>query len=57
VLVGLATGDEAAVVRIAGDPRWWPRADFFPPVVDAYDRDPIAAANALSNVFPMGGTP
>jgi len=57
LLVGLDTGDDAAVMALAG------RAivhtvDFFPPVVDdAYDWGRIAAANALSDVYAMGGTP
>ncbi len=58
LLVGLDHGDDAAVVRIDGDRAVIATADFFPPVVDdAYDFGRIAAANALSDVYAMGGTP
>jgi len=58
LLVGLATGDDAAVVRIDGDRAVVATADFFTPVVDdAYDWGRIAAANALSDVYAMGGEP
>lgn len=58
LLVGLATGDDAAVVRIEGDRAVVVTADFFTPVVDdAYDWGRIAAANALSDVYAMGGEP
>ncbi len=58
LLVGLDTGDDAAVVRIDGDRAVIATADFFTPVVDdAYDWGRIAAANALSDVYAMGGTP
>ena len=68
LLVGLATGDDAAVVRIGesggtvgvGGARTAivSTADFFTPVVDdAYDWGRIAAANALSDIYAMGGTP
>jgi selenide, water dikinase len=58
LIVGLDNGDDAAVVRIDGDRAVIATADFFTPVVD----DPatwgrIAAANALSDVYAMGGTP
>lgn len=58
LLVGLDHGDDAAAVRISGDQAVIATADFFTPVVD----DPhtfgrIAAANALSDVYAMGGTP
>jgi selenide,water dikinase len=57
LLVGLDTGDDAAVVRV-GDRGIVMTADFFTPVVDdAYDWGRIAAANALSDVYAMGGTP
>jgi len=46
------------VLRIAGDRAVIATADFFPPVVDdPYDFGRIAAANALSDVYAMGGTP
>jgi selenide, water dikinase len=58
LVVGLDNGDDAAVVRIDGGRAVIATADFFTPVVD----DPatwgrIAAANALSDVYAMGGTP
>src|SRR3954452_9253998 len=58
VLVGLDDGDDAAVVQIDGDTAVVATADFFTPVVDdAYDWGRIAAANALSDVYAMGGRP
>src|SRR5215470_9888052 len=58
VLVGLDAGDDAAVVSIEGDVALIATADFFTPVVDdPYDWGRIAAANALSDVYAMGGRP
>ena len=58
LLVGLDGGDDAAVVRIASGTAVVATADFFTPVVDdAYDWGRIAAANALSDVYAMGGRP
>lgn len=58
LLVGLDDGDDAAVVRLSGDTALILTTDFFTPVVDdAYDWGRIAAANALSDVYAMGGTP
>lgn len=58
LLVGLDDGDDAAVVRIAAGAAIVATADFFTPVVDdAFDWGRIAAANALSDVYAMGGTP
>ncbi|MGH3425098.1 MAG: selenide, water dikinase SelD, partial [Nocardioidaceae bacterium] len=58
LLVGLEHGDDAAAVRIDGDRAVLSTADFFTPVVDdAYDWGRIAAANALSDVYAMGGEP
>src|SRR5262245_64738959 len=58
LLVGLDSGDDAAVVRIEGGTALIATTDFFTPVVDdAYDWGRIAAANALSDVYAMGGTP
>ena len=58
LLVGLETGDDAAVVRIEGGQAIVATTDFFTPVVDdAYDFGRIAAANALSDVYAMGGRP
>ena len=58
LLVGLDHGDDGAAVRIDGHRAVVATADFFTPVVDdAYDWGRIAAANALSDVYAMGGTP
>jgi len=58
LLVGLDDGDDAAAVRIDGDRALIATTDFFTPVVDdAYDWGRIAAANALSDVYAMGGRP
>ena len=58
VLVGLDDGDDAAAVRTEGGVAVLSTADFFTPVVDdAYDWGRIAAANALSDIYAMGGTP
>jgi selenide,water dikinase len=58
LLVGLDTGDDAAVVRYGTGPAIVATADFFTPVVDdPYDWGRIAAANALSDVYAMGGWP
>jgi selenide,water dikinase len=58
LLVGLDHGDDAAVLRLDGSRALVATADFFPPVVDdAYDWGRIAAANALSDVYAMGGAP
>ncbi|MCU1589360.1 MAG: hypothetical protein JWP11_616 [Frankiales bacterium] len=58
LLVGLDSGDDAAVVRIDERTAVVVTADFFTPVVDdAYDWGRIAAANALSDVYAMGGRP
>jgi len=58
LLVGLVDGDDAAVVRILDGVAVVATADFFTPVVDdPYDWGRIAAANALSDIYAMGGTP
>ncbi|HZG95357.1 MAG TPA: selenide, water dikinase SelD [Mycobacteriales bacterium] len=58
LIVGLDDGDDAGVVRIDGDRAVISTVDFFTPVVDdAYDWGRIAAANALSDVYAMGGEP
>jgi selenide,water dikinase len=60
LIVGLDDGDDAAVVSLAGAGGLAviSTADFFTPVVDdAYDWGRIAAANALSDVYAMGGRP
>lgn len=57
-MVGLSEPDDAAVCRIDENRAIISTADFFPPVVDApYDFGAIAAANALSDVYAMGGRP
>src|SRR4051794_18411691 len=57
LLVGLDGGDDAAVVRTPSG-TLVVTADFFTPVVDdPYDWGRIAAANALSDVYAMGGRP
>jgi selenide, water dikinase len=58
LLVGLDDGDDAAAVRIADGTALIATTDFFTPVVDdAYDWGRIAATNALSDVYAMGGRP
>ncbi len=58
LLVGSGTGDDAAVVRVRDDLALVQTIDFFTPLVDdPYDFGRIAAANALSDVYAMGGTP
>ena len=58
LLVGLEHGDDAAAVLFAGDFALLATADFFTPVVDdPYDWGRIAAANALSDIYAMGGRP
>lgn len=57
-MVGLSEPDDAAVCRIDENRAVISTADFFPPVVDdPYDFGAIAAANALSDVYAMGGRP
>ena len=58
VLVDAATRDDAAVYRIAPDRALVATVDFFTPIVDdAATWGAIAAANALSDVYAMGGRP
>jgi len=58
VLVGHSTNDDAGVYRITCDLALVQTVDFFTPVVDdPYDFGRIAAANALSDVYAMGGVP
>jgi selenide,water dikinase len=58
LLVGLENLDDAAVYRISEDAALVQTVDFFTPIVDeAYDWGRIAAANALSDVYAMGGRP
>ena len=57
-LVDASTGDDAAVYRLAADRALIVTTDFFTPVVDdPFDFGRIAAANALSDVYAMGGRP
>jgi selenide, water dikinase len=56
LLVGLAPFDDAAVYRVGPDTALVSTTDFFPPLVDdPADFGAIAAANACSDVFAMGG--
>jgi selenide,water dikinase len=58
LLIGLEHGDDAAVVRLPGGLAAVATVDFFGPVVDdAYTFGRIAATNALSDVYAVGGEP
>lgn len=58
VLIGLDTFDDAGVYRLSPDLALIQTVDFFTPVVDdPFDYGQIAAANALSDVYAMGGRP
>src|SRR6187551_3752718 len=58
LLVGLETSDDAAVIELTPDLAIIHTTDFFMPIVDdPFDFGRIAAANALSDVYAMGGTP
>ena len=58
LLVGFDTSDDAAVYKVSDDLALIQTVDIFPPVVDdPFDYGRIAAANALSDVYAMGGTP
>lgn len=58
LLVGFDTSDDAAVYQVTDDKAIIQTLDFFTPVVnDAYEFGQIAAANALSDVYAMGGKP
>lgn len=58
LLIGVEHGDDAAVVQISPTRAIVATADFFTPVVDdAYTFGRIAAANALSDVYAVGGEP
>ncbi len=58
LLVGTEHGDDAAVYRLNAGQALVATTDFFTPVVDdAYDFGRIAATNALSDVYAMGGQP
>lgn len=58
LLVGLDRADDAAVYQISDQLALVQTVDFFPPIVDdPYDYGYIAATNALSDIYAMGGTP
>ena len=58
VIVGLSRADDAGVYKISEDMALIQTVDFFTPIVDdPYSFGQIAAANALSDVYAMGGTP
>jgi selenide,water dikinase len=58
VLVGFNLADDAGIYKIRDDLALVQTVDFFPPVVDdPYDFGAIAAANALSDIYAMGGKP
>jgi selenide,water dikinase len=58
LLVGLETSDDAGIYRLREDLALVQTADFFTPIVDdPYDFGRIAATNALSDVYAMGGRP
>ncbi len=58
ILVQLDTADDAGVVKVSDDLALIQTVDFFTPVVDdAQTYGQIAAANSLSDVYAMGGTP
>jgi selenide, water dikinase len=57
LLVGLERADDAAVYRLNDEQAIVSTTDFFPPIVDdPYDFGAIAAANAMSDVYAMGGS-
>jgi selenide,water dikinase len=58
LLVGIETSDDAAVYQISEDQAIVATTDFFMPIVDdPFDFGAIAATNALSDVYAMGGRP
>ncbi len=58
VLIDYRTHDDAGVYRVGEDTTLVQTIDFFTPIVDdPYQYGQIAAANALSDVYAMGGTP
>ena len=58
LLVGFSTADDAGVYRLSETQALVQTVDFFPPIVDdPYRFGQIAAANALSDVYAMGGVP
>ena len=58
LLVGIETSDDAAVYKLNDEQALVATTDFFMPIVDdPYDFGRIAATNAISDVYAMGGTP
>lgn len=58
LMVGIETADDAAVYKLNDEQALIATTDFFMPIVDdPYDFGRIAAANAISDVYAMGGTP
>jgi selenide, water dikinase len=58
LIVGIETGDDAAIWKLDDDNCIIATTDFFMPMVDdPYDFGRIAATNAISDVYAMGGTP
>src|SRR5919197_4268930 len=58
VLIGSATADDAAVYKLSDELALVLTTDFFTPIVDTpRDFGRVAAANALSDVYAMGGAP
>ncbi|HCU12412.1 MAG TPA: selenide, water dikinase SelD [Gemmatimonadetes bacterium] len=58
LLIGRETFDDAGIFRVSDDFALVQTVDFFPPIVDdPFDFGQIAAANALSDVYAMGGQP
>ena len=58
LIAGAATGEDAGVYRLNDDTALIQTVDFFTPIVDdPYQFGQVAAANALSDVYAMGGTP
>ena len=58
LLVGYDTSDDASVYRLSDELALVHTIDFFPPMVDdPYDFGRIAATNALSDIYAMGGIP
>jgi selenide,water dikinase len=56
-MVGVEHGDDGAVVRVSPALAVVVTADFFTPVDDAYTLGRVAATNALSYIYAMGGEP
>src|SRR3979409_319836 len=58
LMVGIETADDAAVYKLNDEQALIATTDFFMPIVDdPYDFGRIAATNAISDIYAMGGTP